>query len=322
MIRRILSVMYTIKQPSKIIFGKYSSQKFNFPSSCLIITSRSAKKRGWLDYLSLNNHYIFDKIEPNPSLEIVEKIISEFSNSNFSTIIGLGGGSSLDVAKFSGFKMNKSKIMIPTTFGSGSEVTRIAVLKIDGKKQSFHDDNLFADLAIIDSFFIENSPKIIIRNSAIDACAQCSEGFDSKNGNMYTKFLCKEAFNLLEDGILNNNNEKIVLGSLVSGLGFGNCSTTLGHALSYVFSNEGIAHGHALAFTTAAAHEFNNSIFYRRFLNLVREFNFPSIKLKENIEKASELIMTDRKHLDNNPKNVTRMDIENILQIINSGKAL
>lgn len=314
--------MYTIKQPSKIIFGKHATQKFNFPIDCLIITSQGAKKRGWLDHLSLKNYDVFDKVEPNPSIDTVEKIISEFNNSDFSTVIGLGGGSSLDVAKFLAFKMNKTKIMIPTTFGSGSEVTRIAVLKINGKKQSFHDDGLFADLAIIDSFFIENSPKIIIRNSAIDACAQCSEGFDSKNGNMYTKFLCKEAFNLLEEGILNNNNEKIVLGSLVSGLGFGNCSTTLGHALSYVFSNEGIAHGHALAFTTAAAHKFNNSIFYRRFLNLVRKFNFPSIKLKENIEKASELIMTDRKHLDNNPKNVTRMDIENILQIINSGKAL
>jgi len=322
MIHKIKKMMYTVKQPSKIIFGKYSSQKFNFPPHCLIITSRGAKKRGWLDYLSLNHHYIFDKVESNPSVDTVAKIISEFNNSNFSTIIGLGGGSSLDVAKFSAFKMNKSKIMIPTTFGSGSEVTRIAVLKIDGKKQSFHDDNLFADLAIIDSFFIENSPKIIIRNSAIDACAQCSEGFDSKNGNMYTKFLCREAFNLLEDGILNNNNEKIVLGSLVSGLGFGNSSTTLGHALSYVFSNEGIAHGHALAYTTTVAHKFNNSIFYHGFLNLVRKLNFPSIKLKENIEKASELIMTDRKHLDNNPKNVTRMDIENILQIINSGKAL
>ena len=43
--------------------------------------------------------------------------------------------------------------------------------------------------------------------------------------------------------------EKIVLGSLISGLGFGNCSTTLGHALSYVFSNEGYSHGHALSFT-------------------------------------------------------------------------
>ncbi len=314
--------MFVVKQPPKIIFGKNSAKEYSFQENCLVITSKGAKSRGWLDYTGLTNNYLFDEIESNPTLNITEKIISEFGDQNFSCIIGIGGGSCLDVAKFCAFKLNKFKIMIPTTFGSGSEVTRIAVLKVKGKKKSFHDDKMIADVVIVDPYFIENSPKTIIKNSAIDACAQCSEGFDSKNGNMYTKFLCREAFNLLEDGILNNNNEKIVLGSLVSGLGFGNSSTTLGHALSYVFSNEGIPHGHALAFTTTAAHKFNNSIFYRRFLNLVRKFNFPSIKLKENIEKASELIMTDRKHLDNNPKNVTRMDIENILQIINSGKAL
>lgn len=55
--------------------------------------------------------------------------------------------------------------------------------------------------------------------------------------------------------------DKIVMGSLIDGLGFGNASTTLGHALSYVYSNEGISHGHALAFTTTYAHEFNESKF-------------------------------------------------------------
>jgi len=314
--------MHTIKQPSNIIFGKHSCGKFQFPSDCLVVTSSGAKKRGWLDKLPIKNYYIFDQVEPNPSIDTVEKIISEFGNSNFSTVIGIGGGSSLDVAKYCAFKRNKTKIMIPTTFGSGSEVTCIAVLKVDGKKQSFHDDKIFADVAIVDPVFIENSPEMIIRNSAIDSCAQCSEGFDSKNGNIYTKFLCREAFNFLEDGIINNNKEKIVLGSLVSGLGFGNCSTTLGHALSYVFSNEGISHGHALAFTTSVAHRFNNSIFYERFVNLVRKLNFPTIKLKENIETASELILTDRKHLDNNPKTVTKNDLNYLLQKINSGKAL
>ena len=49
---------------------------------------------------------------------------------------------------------------------------------------------------------------------------------------------------------MNMDHEKIVKGALVSGLGFGNCSTTLGHALSYVFSNEGYSHGHALSHTT------------------------------------------------------------------------
>ena len=148
--------MNSIKQPNFIIFGKNSIDEFNFPTNCLVITSKGAKSRGWLEHFKSKNYYIFDKVEPNPSIEIIDEIISDFRNSNFSHVIGLGGGSSLDVAKFVAFKLNKSKILIPTTFGSGSEVTRISVLKVNGKKQSFHDDMLFADVAIIDAQFLEN----------------------------------------------------------------------------------------------------------------------------------------------------------------------
>jgi succinate semialdehyde reductase len=311
--------MYSIKQPSEIIFGKYSAQKFDFPENCLLITSKGSIKRGWDEYLKLKDYHFFDRVENNPSMDTVKKIISEFSGEKISKIIGLGGGSCLDVAKYCGFKMRKNKILIPTTFGSGSEVTRISVLKINGKKKSFHDDKLFADTAIIDSSFYKNTPEHIKKNSFIDALAQCSEGFDSKMGNEYTKFLCEKAFSFLENGILTNNYEKIVFGSLMSGLGFGNSSTTLGHALSYVFSNEGVSHGHALAFTTTVAHKYNNSRFYSRFIRLVKKLNFPSIFLEQNIDEASEIILTDKKHLDNNPKNVCKEDILSLLKKINSG---
>jgi len=275
--------MFTIKQPSTIIFGQNSARDYDLPKDSLVVTSSGAKTRGWLEYTKLNNAYLFDKVESNPSIDTVEIILNEFKSSNFSNVIGIGGGSSLDVAKFVAFKMKKQKIMIPTTFGSGSEVTRISVLKVNGKKQSFHDDALFADIAIIDSHFIQDSSEEVIKNSAIDACAQCTEGFDSKLGNQYTKFMCKKAFELLEDGILNDKKENIVLGSLYAGLGFGNCSTTLGHALSYVYSNEGYSHGHALAFTTTVAHHFNESIFYNRFLNIVKKLRFEKIILKQNL---------------------------------------
>ncbi len=228
----------------------------------------------------------------------------------------------MDVAKYCAFKMRKLKIMIPTTFGSGSEVTRIAVLKVDNKKKSFHDDGILADIAIIDSYFIENASSEIIKNSAIDACAQCTEAYDSKLANMYTKFLCGTAFSYLEDGILKNNNEKIVLGSMFTGLGFGNSSTTLGHALSYVFSNEGISHGHALAFTTVEAHKFNNSNFSTRFKNLVEKLNFEKISLKQSLEEAADLILADKKHLDNNPRDITKEQIISILNQINSGNSI
>ena len=308
--------MFQIKQPSKIILGPNSSQKFQFSDESLIITSSGTKQRDWLDHLGIKNYLIFDQVEPNPSLDTVLTIIKKFSNKTINSVIGLGGGSSLDVAKYVGWKLNKEKIIIPTTFGSCSDVTRISVLKVDGKKQSFHDDALFADIAIIDSHFIQDSPTKIIRNSAIDAVAQCTEGYDSKNGNMYTKFLCENAFNLLENGILNMDKEKIVLGSLVSGLGFGNCSTTLGHALSYVFSNEGYSHGHALAYTTLVAHNFNNSKFYERFKKLVHTLDFPKINLSTNLEECAELILQDRKHLDNNPKSISKEKIIKLLKII------
>ena len=310
--------MNVIKQPNFIIFGKNSINEFNFPADCLVITSKGAKKRGWLDFFKLKNYYIYDKVEPNPSIEIIDEIISDFRDSNFSHVIGLGGGSSLDVAKFVALKLKKFKILIPTTFGSGSEVTRISVLKVNGKKQSFHDDGLFADVAIIDPQFLENSSEDVIKNSAIDALAQCSEAYDSKLSNNYTKFLCKKAFDVLENGIMNEKYEDLATGSLYCGLGFGNSSTTLGHALSYVFSNEGISHGHALAFTTTAAHEFNNSIFYNRFYKIVKKLNFKRISLKQNITEAAELILTDRKHLDNNPQQISKDDIVLLLEKINS----
>jgi len=310
--------MWTIKQPSRIIFGENSVNEFTFPEKCLVITSKGAKSRGWLNYSGLTNQIIFDDVEPNPSIETTEKIITKFQNKDFTHIIGLGGGSCMDVAKFCAFKMKKLKIMIPTTFGSGSELTRISVLKIDGKKKSFHDDKIFSDIAIIDSYFIKNTPNEIIKNSVIDACAQCTEAYDSKLANPYTQFLCNHAFNILEEGIVNKNYEKIVLGSLFDGLGFGNSSTTLGHALSYVYSNEGISHGHALAFTTTIAHKFNNSEFYERFRNIVKKLRFSPIHIESSLENAAELILKDKKHLDNNSTKISKHDIIEMIKEINS----
>jgi succinate semialdehyde reductase len=310
--------VWTIKQPSKIIFGENSVNKFKFPEKCLVITSKGTTSRDWLDYSGLKNEIIFDDVEPNPSIETTEKIILKFQNSDFTHIIGMGGGSSMDVAKYCAFKMNKLKILIPTTFGSGSEVTKISVLQVDGKKTSFHSDNLFADISIIDPYFIKNAPFEIIKNSAIDACAQCTEAFDSKLANIYTKFLCEKAFDILEKALIDETYENLAYGAMISGLGFGNSSTTLGHALSYVYSNEGISHGHALSFTTSIAHEFNNSKFYDRFKFLVNKLNFKPIKLKQNLQDASKLIQTDRKHLDNNPKKISNDEIILLLKSINS----
>ena len=128
--------MYTIKQPSNILFGKNSASNYEYPKKSLLITSSGAKRRDWISYLNLDSSLIYDKVESNPSIDTVENIIKNFENSDFTTIIGLGGGSVLDVAKFVASKLDKFKIVIPTNFGSGSEVTRISVLKVKGIKKS------------------------------------------------------------------------------------------------------------------------------------------------------------------------------------------
>ena len=310
--------MFTIKQPSEIIFGKNSALKYDFPKKSLLITSSGAEKRDWFSNVNLDTNLIFNHVESNPSIETTNNIIKKFESYDFSTVVGLGGGSVLDVAKYVGFKLKKSKILVPTNFGSGSEVTRISVLKVNGKKKSFHDDGLFADVAIVDPKFIKNSDFTVIKNSAIDACAQCTEAFDSKLSNPYTKFLCNTAFEILENAILKKKYDNLALGSLITGLGFGNSSTTLGHGLSYVFSNEGFAHGHALAYTTQFAHKFNLSKYSSRFENLVNNLKFDKISLKQNVSDAADLILNDHKHIDNNPRPVKKEDIIKILENINS----
>ena len=150
--------MFTIKQPSEIIFGKNSALKYDFPKKSLLITSSGAEKRDWFSNVNLDTNLIFNHVESNPSIETTNNIIKKFESYDFSTVVGLGGGSVLDVAKYVGYKLKKSKILVPTNFGSGSEVTRISVLKVDGKKKSFHNDELFADMI---ARAVDNEPQMV-----------------------------------------------------------------------------------------------------------------------------------------------------------------
>ena len=72
---------------------------------------------------------------------------------------------------------------------------------------------------------------------------------------------------------------------MLSGIGFGNASTTLGHALSYAFSNEGVPHGYALSSCTTVAHKFNKSMYYESFKKICQKLKFEPIKLKKPLTR-------------------------------------
>ena len=312
--------MHVVKIPKIINFGKNALGETQYPKNALVVTTAPPQiSEKWLGKMGIKDYMLFDKVTPEPSIDDVNTVIAEFKDKNPSVLIGLGGGSSMDVVKYASSEMGKPKILIPTTFGTGAEMTTYCVLKFDGKKKLLREDRFLADMAVVDSYFMDGTPEQIIKNSVCDACAQATEGYDSKLGNEFTRTLCKEAFDVLYDAIINNKPENYPYGSMLSGMGFGNCSTTLGHALSYVFSNEGVPHGYSLSSCTTVAHKFNKSIFYERFKEIVKKLGFEKLALKAPVDVAAETVLTDRGHLDPNPIPVTKEDIMKCLNDIKTG---
>ena len=312
--------MYTVRIPSIIKFGENALGETEYPKNALVVTTAPPELSGrWLDKMGIQDYMLFDKVTPEPSIDDVKAVMSEYKDKNPSAMIGLGGGSSMDVVKYAAPELGKKKILIPTTYGTGAEMTTYCVLKFEGKKKLLREDKFLADMAVVDSYFMDGTPEQIIKNSVCDACAQATEGYDSKLGNDLTRALCKQAFDVLYDAIMNDKPENYPYGSMLSGMGFGNCSTTLGHALSYAFSNEGVPHGYSLSSCTTIAHKFNKSTFYEKFKDVIEKLGFDKLDLKSNVSEAADTIMTDRGHLDPNPIPVSKEDIMKCLNDIKAG---
>jgi malonic semialdehyde reductase len=312
--------MDTVRIPKVIQFGEDALSQAEYPKNALIVTTVPPELSDkWLGRMGIQDYILYDKVQPEPSIEIVKEVIEKYKSENISAMIGLGGGSSMDVVKYAASEMNVEKILIPTTFGTGAEMTTYCVLKFDGKKKLLREDRFLADRAVIDSYFMNGTPEQVIKSSVCDACAQATEGYDSKLGNDLTKTLCKQAFDVLHDAIMNDKPENYPYGSMLSGMGFGNCSTTLGHALSYVFSNEGVPHGYSLSSCTTVAHKHNKSIFYDRFKEIIEKMGFDKLELKADVEQAADVVMTDKGHLDPNPIPISKEDVVKCLNDIKAG---
>jgi len=312
--------MHTIRIPKVIKFGENALSETEYPKNALVVTTTPPELSGkWLDKMGIQDYMLYDKVTPEPSINDVKALISDFKDKKPSALIGLGGGSSMDVVKYSAQDFGVEKILIPTTFGTGAEMTTYCVLKFEGKKKLLREDRFLADMAVVDSYFMKGTPEQIIKNSVCDACAQATEGYDSKLGNDLTRTLCKQAFDILYDAIMNDKPENYPYGSMLSGMGFGNCSTTLGHALSYAFSNEGVPHGYSLSSCTTIAHKFNKSIFYERFKEAIEKLGFDKLELKADVSEAADTIMTDKGHLDPNPIPIKKEDVIKCLNDIKAG---
>lgn len=227
----------------------------------------------------------------------------------------------MDVAKKAAADLSLPKIMVPTTAGTGSEVTHESVLKVDGKKMAFVEAGLTADVAIVDPDLCQTMSKRLTASSGMDALAHAVECSESKKSNPVAKTLALEAYNLVKDNLMQavkGDTQAMVnlsLGSMMAGMAFGNSGTTLGHALSYPLSNRGTPHGEAVAMVLPYAFEFNGSDpdFAKKLRKFVRTIELRWDPRWDTEEMAAE-VMEDKRHLRNNPVEVTFKDVLGIFE--------
>ena len=326
MVARLMN--FTLIVPRSIFFGWGSLDRVGEElkelggRKPLIATTKGMVKReGFLKLINLIKKeglsaVVLSKVEPEPSIETVEKCLQMANENRCDLIIGLGGGSAIDVAKKVAMDLDLPKIMIPTTAGTGSEVTHESVLKVEGEKRAFVDKRLTADVAIVDPSLMMTMPRRLIASSGIDALAHAVESYECKKGNELTRALAQKAYSLIKDNIRKaiacdkDAISNMALASLAAGMAFGNSGTTLCHALTYPLSNKGIRHGEAVAIMLPPALEFNDfdkeTILEIR--KIIKDVDLPA-KFEGDIREMATVVMKDKRHLANNPRKVTLEDV-------------
>jgi len=323
--------------PQRIIFGEGSIKRVGEQAErlggkkVLIVTSKGMWKRECLKQIANEvDSIIYSEVTPDPLLENAIECASIAYGKGVDLIIGLGGGSVMDVAKTVATNLGLSKIMVPTTAGSGSEVTHDAVLKVDGKKRGFVDERLVADVAIVDPDLLKTLPQRLMVSSAIDALAHSIESYQAKRGNVLTQDLAFEACEFIGASLclgidrLQDARVDLAMGSLLAGMAFGNSGTALCHALSYPLSNRGMPHGEAVAVMLPYAVEFNglDDGFDENLVVMLRE-RASSVGIRVDfdgdVEEMAREVMEDGRHLSNNPKGVGFGDVVEIFRKIQKG---
>ncbi|WP_042221734.1 iron-containing alcohol dehydrogenase [Oceanobacillus manasiensis] len=216
---------------------------------------------------------IYTDVVPEPPLAIGEKLVTYTREHNFEMVIGVGGGSALDLTKLAGVLatqegevkdylnltgtkeiLNKGlpKILIPTTSGTGSEVTNISVLSLETTKDVVTHDYLLADVAIVDPALTLSLPPKVTAATGIDALTHAIEAYVSKNSSPVTDGMALHAIRLISSSIttavLEGENKeariKMSYGSYLAGLAFFNAGVAGVHALAYPLGGQfHISHG-------------------------------------------------------------------------------
>lgn len=297
---------------TKIIFGKgclreNKSELNNLGTRAFVVTGgRSGKASGALaDILDLFKelgieYQIYDRVENNPTIENVKDAGEEAARFKADFIVGIGGGSPLDAAKaVAVLAVNEIEpldlykntfsikplpiIAIPTTAGTGSEVTQYSILtrRDMQTKMSFGNNDTFPKLAFIDATYTASLPYEVVVNTAIDAFSHAVEGYLGNRSTPISDIIAAQAIEifgkclkkLMEDNIDFDIREKLLYMSTLGGMVIAHTGTTIVHGLGYSLTYfKGVPHGKA------------NGLIMKEYFR----FNYDSAR--EKIDKILELL--------------------------------
>lgn len=355
--------MQWFKVPPKIYFEKNSTQylaKMPNISKALIVTDEGMVKLGYVDkvlyYLRKRPDYvhceIFSDVEPDPSIETVMKGAEMMANFQPDVIIALGGGSAMDAAKgmwlfyehpdteFHGLKQKfldiRKRIVkypklggraqfvaIPTTSGTGSEVTSFSVItdKKANIKYPLADYELTPDVAIIDPQFVMTVPKHVTADTGMDVLTHALEAYVSVMANDYTDGLAMKAIQLVfeylprayRNGSDELAREKMHNASTIAGMAFANAFLGINHSLAHKLGAEfHIAHGrantilmpHVVRYNATKPKKFAAFPKYEKFIadvryaEIAKMLGLPTRTTEEGVESLIQAIIKLAKELD------------------------
>ncbi len=266
----------------------------------------------------------FLKIQPNPSCFDVDQGAELAKENKCDVIVGVGGGSTLDTAKGIAIlarnpgksweyvertdqKVSRPKevlpiIALPTTAGTGSEVTHYAVLNNPTvkEKSTIFSELTFPRIALVDPDLMVSMPPSLTALTGIDALSHSVESFINVHANSYSKLLAKESIKLvaryLPEAVANGKNmearSQMAWASTLGGMAIAHVGTVLPHAMGQPVSGLVDApHGGSIASCLAKVLQFSFTSNFERFAELAEAFDesVKALPLRERAEKSGEL---------------------------------
>lgn len=227
---------------------------------------------------------VFSKVVPDPGVELAAEGTALLKSFAPDTVVALGGGSAIDCAKamvyFSG--TDARFVAVPTTSGSGSEVTDFAILTHKDVKQPLVDERLRPAVAILDGELLGSLPKSLIADTGFDLLSHALEAYGAKNAGAFSDALAREAFCVgyahLPASFAGQKDVRLRLhtASTMAGLAFTHAGLGLCHAMAHVLGGAfHIPHGRLNAILLPEIVEQNAHVCGAKYASLARAAGLP-----------------------------------------------